>query len=649
MKPGHCAEPRCEATAAWGARTKAAWCQEHAAERFRECGLDPLEEIHKATTFTLTRCRSCGCQAHYKLEYALSTHAVGEMTCRACFWRGWAASSMSWRAREEVSLDGVRTLAESKDYEYLGALTTPSLENDPHHVRCLHCGRLSAERPGDIAWGCSCQRRTRRQSSSSTSKTLLKSSDHPALKWWDHEANDPASLATATLRASREAHWLCPTYGHRFTEKVLRMTSGAPHCPECDKRERAEWQRQMDRYRSMRVSDVPELVEAWDEDVDPALVGLTDNFPLRRFTCPNGHHPRLVPLTYMRYGCNVCRAAETRAMQVQALESPSAPMRLDPEMAAQWHPTANARWDIRSVSPRSKRLFTWRCAECGHEWLASPKDRSYAASLRCPQCRSIFDSLAYHHPDLAAEWSTDNPRSAWQVRPTAAGFTPTWVCSTEPTHVYSMSLASRTQGGSCPECSEHGKSRVELDHHRAAKERFGHAASGKRVSTGQGQSKRSWNVDIAVQISREELLLIEYDGAYWHRGKQEVDLRKTQSLLKEGHRVVRLREHPLESLPLENNDWYLELTVYATAPDPEHVMDQITAWTEITTAPPPVEPDGPVTSPPMASTALPPSPAAVRAWARENGYDVGDRGRLSERLLSEYQAAHSSYRQVERD
>ena len=144
MKPGQCDEPRCEAPAAWGARTKAAWCHEHAAERFRECGLEPLEEIHKATTFTLTRCRSCGCRAHYKLEYALSTLAGGEMTCRACFWRGWAAASVSWRAREEVSLDSVRTLAESKDYEYLGALTTPSLESDPHHVRCWHRGRLSA-------------------------------------------------------------------------------------------------------------------------------------------------------------------------------------------------------------------------------------------------------------------------------------------------------------------------------------------------------------------------------------------------------------------------------------------------------------------------------------------------------------------------
>ena len=57
------------------------------------------------------------------------------------------------------------------------------------------------------------------------------------------------------------------------------MTSGGPRCPECDKRERAEWKRQMDRYRAMRVSDVPELVEAWDEDVDPALVSLTDNAP----------------------------------------------------------------------------------------------------------------------------------------------------------------------------------------------------------------------------------------------------------------------------------------------------------------------------------------------------------------------------------
>ena len=51
-------------------------------------------------------------------------------------------------------------------------------------------------------------------------------------------------------------------------------------------------------------------------------------------------------------------------------------------------------------------------------------------------------------------------------------------------------------------------------------------------STGQGQSKRDWYVDIAVQLSREESLLIEYASAYSHRGKQEVDLCKTQSLLK---------------------------------------------------------------------------------------------------------------------
>src|SRR5699024_5256932 len=153
-----------------------------------------------------------------------------------------------------------------------------------------------------------------------------------------------------------------------------------------------------------------------------------------------------------------------------------------------------------------------------------------------------------------------NNRSAWHVRPTSAGFTPICVCSTKPTHDFSINLASRTHGGSCPVCSERGKSRVELEHDRAAQGRFGHAACGKRVSTGQGQSKRGWHVDIVVQLSREELLLIEYDGAYWHRGKQEIDLRKTESLLGEGHRVVRLREHPLESLPIEDNDRDLALT-----------------------------------------------------------------------------------------
>ena len=34
------------------------------------------------------------------------------------------------------------------------------------------------------------------------------------------------------------------------------------------------------------------------------------------------------------------------------------------------------------------------------------------------------------------------------------------------------------------------------------------------------------------------------------------------------------------------------------------------------------------------------SPAAIRAWARENGYDVPDRGRVSTEVREAYAAAH---------
>ncbi|MFI2457838.1 zinc-ribbon domain-containing protein [Streptomyces sp. NPDC019539] len=74
-----------------------------------------------------------------------------------------------------------------------------------------------------------------------------------------------------------------------------------------------------------------------------------------------------------------------------------------------------------------------------------------------------------HFPELAAEWSPANPLSAWQVRPTGqTQFVPIWICSRTPEHTWQASLPSRSKGSGCPECREHGKSRVELEYHKAA-------------------------------------------------------------------------------------------------------------------------------------------------------------------------------------
>lgn len=62
-------------------------------------------------------------------------------------------------------------------------------------------------------------------------------------------------------------------------------------------------------------------------------------------------------------------------------------------------------------------------------------------------------------------------------------------------------------------------------------------------------------------------LVIEYDGSYWHKDKEDVDRIKSMDLLHDGHIVVRLREAPLPSLEIEDPNYH-ELLVYSGAQDP---------------------------------------------------------------------------------
>jgi hypothetical protein len=51
-------------------------------------------------------------------------------------------------------------------------------------------------------------------------------------------------------------------------------------------------------------------------------------------------------------------------------------------------------------------------------------------------------------------------------------------------------------------------------------------------------------------------LVVEFDGAYWHRNKVDKDRQKTGWLEEEGWTVIRVRERPLESI--HTNDVMVE-------------------------------------------------------------------------------------------
>lgn len=564
-----CSTPGCTNPAAFTTRSKPAWCLRCIDETLRRGGLKSAEPFPGQKKWWLTTCLGCAVQAHYRFVYVLDKNRIGEKVCRACYWTdGRAGYPSESPLSPEPAL--LQKLGQYR-YEFVSGVGDST---SVFVVKCMDCSKISVERIGDIPWGCTCSRNTRptHPGSSRAGRVLLFESELPALQWWDYERNDEAALRNVTTRATRECFWKCPVCDQHFSAQVYEMTS-RPSCPDCEVKRKKEWEGEYEVWKVTPVVDVPALLSAWADDGDPRSVMVAEGSPLRRFRCEQGHHPRISPLTFLHGGCPHCRGAHTAATSKQWLADTL------PEIASQWHPTRNGKLTPHDVVWDSKRTVWWKADCCGHEWQDSVRDRDKYQRLRCPTCRTILGSLAWRDPGLAAEWSPSNPVSPWKVRPhEATNFVPEWVCATEPTHVWTMALSSRSNGSECPECRQHGKSRVELDHHLAATETFGAARSGVLLRNDDFTSRNSWTVDICINIDGLTLV-IEYDGACWHasEAKALIDESKTRDLLAAGYAVVRLREDALSPLAIDDPR-YKELRVYSTAPRPQAVMDEIRDW-----------------------------------------------------------------------
>lgn len=192
----------CERPAAFRTRARPTWCDEHITEITRRAGLEPLEPFITPTAWRLTRCLQCGCVAHYRFEYILDRNNFGEATCRACFWRSWSRAQL--HDSQITNPPNAVRIANEHGYDYLNPLTDPPLPDDPHRVQCRYCHRISAERLGDIGWGCHCQVNPRRAAQTARPpgaprvRRLLKDSGSAVLEWWAHDANEGAVWDTMT-------------------------------------------------------------------------------------------------------------------------------------------------------------------------------------------------------------------------------------------------------------------------------------------------------------------------------------------------------------------------------------------------------------------------------------------------------------------
>lgn len=311
---------------------------------------------------------------------------------------------------------------------------------------------------------------------------------------------------------------------------------------------------------AIAVADEPLMLNLWDptgnRGCDPADIGARSS-RRRWWRCPKGadHTWEAAPVSIANSlkkgftGCPCCAGRQLSATNSFAARYP--------EGAGMWHPVRNGDLTPDRVLGGSPDPVWWKCpVGPDHEWQVSPLvlGRQGIAKGRrgCPFCAgkraSVTNSVA-SHPRLADEW---HPTRNGELQPeqvvasTAAKLW--WRCLENPAHEWQATGANRTRGRSCPMCVKHLRSTLEV----------GLAYELMAFIPGLDLGEDKVVVDGVVRhvdlLVRDAGVVIEVDGRYRHKGRDEYvrDKTKTDLLSAAGFRVLRVREAPLA--PISDHD-----------------------------------------------------------------------------------------------
>ena len=124
-----------------------------------------------------------------------------------------------------------------------------------------------------------------------------------------------------------------------------------------------------------------------------------------------------------------------------------------PELIDEWSPKNTI--NLNTLTTGSGKKVIW-AGKCGHEWTSAAYKRTQKSSRGCPYCSNKavlpgFNDLATTHPELAKEFSEDNPMNSTEI---IAGTNKKllWVCPSG--HSYTATGNHRVVSNTgCPYCS----------------------------------------------------------------------------------------------------------------------------------------------------------------------------------------------------
>lgn len=349
---------------------------------------------------------------------------------------------------------------------------------------------------------------------------------------WDWEHNIDLEPQKTGKHSNKKAWWKCKKCGYLWQAQINNRSKGAG-CPCCGKRVCVPGKNDL-------ATAYPEIARDWHPTKNSELTPnrISRNSPKKVWwqckTCGYEWRTTVSGRTSSVSKCPMC------------IGRVLVPGRNDlatkfPELSKEWHPNKNGDIKPSNVMPGTHTKYWWKCAKCGHEWQASPNNRTTHHSI-CPQCsintyaiKGVND-LATTHPNLAAEWHlTKNGDFSPQTARYGSTKKVWWICP-NCGYEYKMSIYSRVLGSGCKHC-------VHTNHTSYPEQALFHY-----IQQIYPDAINRYKADFLGRMELDIFIpslnyAIEYDGARWHKEESIQNERRKYNLCHDNNiTLLRVRE-----------------------------------------------------------------------------------------------------------
>ena len=219
---------------------------------------------------------------------------------------------------------------------------------------------------------------------------------HPELaKQWHPTKNGALTPQDVIAGTHRKVWWRCEK-GHEWQAAVFSRTVNGACCPVCAGKVILPGENDL---KTLYPGVAREWHPTKNGTMTPDRISPYSNRKVW-WTCEKGHPYRAVVAARTMHGSGCPYCAGRKVWQgFNDLAT------VEPEIAAQWHPTLNGNLTPAMVTAGSRKKVWWICSE-GHVWKAAIYSRGGKQKTGCPVCAGKV-KLGARSPAMAA-WA-ENP------------------------------------------------------------------------------------------------------------------------------------------------------------------------------------------------------------------------------------------------